>query len=1167
PGLYTSGSAGCNNVTPKFLASAWMAGRFTSCTAYSAANAQLTDTWNVFGQHTKTAYDATQGLLPMAITDVNNLTTSTIYVYDGSGNPIVQSKNSDETGAYTKQGTLKSTCTDSSVYPCLEVDSNSSLYSGAVNRVFYDSMGRKVETLTPGPDATHTTVSFTVYNDVNHSTFASQPLVIAARTTWLDPNDPSVASLGGTATYVDAAGRTIATMDAIFSGGGNSGTTCPSLAAYTAQWSTPLTRATTCTSYGLGTVSGDNNTYAVTTVIDANQHVQASYTDVLDSEKTPRIRYVVMYGGTYGGTLSATTQTTTQYNIFNKPTSITVTDLAPQSGQTITSVTTTVQYDALGRLTSLNDPDRGTHTYSYDADGKQLTDASGTRILGVSYDLLGRARCVQDAAPTTDGSGNCSSGSHPLVQSTYDTTTLGTQGSSDFPIGQATKSIATTYYPDGTSATTTEQFQHDQRGQVTAQTLQISLPGSWSVTTALPTYQETQAYNDANQQTMTQTTVGGQAGYTFTQAYDSTTGQLTGLSNNSTGVANLATLAFNNQAQVSDINFQTTTGSALADLNFSYDGDLRPAGSSATWQSGSGGTGTIFSQGVAYDTMGNIISKVTTHGSVSGLNSSGGTATENFCYDEQNRLVWGGNSGTQPGAGTGICGNATLNNTLGGNSYNTNYAYTNVGQIWQEPLSGVGTEQQALYCDSSHPHQLTGLYPLGTTCTNLANASYSTGYDAWGNLTSRTYNGSTATLSYDKLDHLTQWNASSSSQGWYVYDASGQRVLQRSTTSSTNLTVYAFGLEEHVYDGSGTHQNDTYYYTLNKRLIGALSSSGTQFYLTDTLSSLLSTFNDVAGSAIILGNQMYTPYGTKGYTAGSMGTSKGYTGQYEDPSGLGYYNARYYDPVIGRFISADIVQGNVQGADPYAYVGGSPEAKNDPTGQSSISPCGYCGGGESMQDLADAYGQHQIPKAGFWFSNMGLTLYLYLYYPKLFGSLLTANGGSQTHQVYNRLSAEATNFLSLNNGTDWNANPAMHGLWLGLERASARFAPSTMFASLMTALIGGGNPQDQGGEFDAFAGGDAGGSLDSDLICSFSATTEVATNHGKQAIGKLHISDKVWAYNPKTHKIELQPVLHIWISRDNDLVDLTISSTVFMPQGKGTKSTGEVIIPTRSIRS
>ena len=79
---------------------------------------------------------------------------------------------------------------------------------------------------------------------------------------------------------------------------------------------------------------------------------------------------------------------------------------------------------------------------------------------------------------------------------------------------------------------------------------------------------------------------------------------------------------------------------------------------------------------------------------------------------------------------------------------------------------------------------------------------------------------------------------------------------------------------------------------------------------------------------------MYGPYGTSRYLAGSISTPKGYTGQIHDAvTGLDYYNARYYDPVVGMFLSIDTVQGNQQGMDPYAYVRGNPETMSDPTGQ------------------------------------------------------------------------------------------------------------------------------------------------------------------------------------------------------------------------------------------
>lgn len=65
--------------------------------------------------------------------------------------------------------------------------------------------------------------------------------------------------------------------------------------------------------------------------------------------------------------------------------------------------------------------------------------------------------------------------------------------------------------------------------------------------------------------------------------------------------------------------------------------------------------------------------------------------------------------------------------------------------------------------------------------------------------------------------------------------------------------------------------------------------------------------------------------------------------------------------------------------------------------------------------------------------------------------------------------------------------------------------------------------------------------------CSFTPSTEVTTSHGKQAIGTMHVGEKVLAYTPTPHKIEWEPVEHVWIHTDNDLVDLTITPTPHAP--------------------
>ena len=77
--------------------------------------------------------------------------------------------------------------------------------------------------------------------------------------------------------------------------------------------------------------------------------------------------------------------------------------------------------------------------------------------------------------------------------------------------------------------------------------------------------------------------------------------------------------------------------------------------------------------------------------------------------------------------------------------------------------------------------------------------------------------------------------------------------------------------------------------------------------------------------------------------------------------------------------------------------------------------------------------------------------------------------------------------------------------------------------------------------------------------CSFTSSTEVTTAQGKEPIGKLHVGEKVLAYNPKTHKMELQPVLHVWKHTDTDLVDLTITTVTTSQHGHKVARKSEVV--------
>jgi RHS repeat-associated protein len=80
----------------------------------------------------------------------------------------------------------------------------------------------------------------------------------------------------------------------------------------------------------------------------------------------------------------------------------------------------------------------------------------------------------------------------------------------------------------------------------------------------------------------------------------------------------------------------------------------------------------------------------------------------------------------------------------------------------------------------------------------------------------------------------------------------------------------------------------------------------------------------------------YTPFGVVMASTGDVSVSHTYTSQEFDPeTGLMYYNARHYNPVLGRFISADtIVPGpaDPQALNRYSYVNNNPLYYTDPSG-------------------------------------------------------------------------------------------------------------------------------------------------------------------------------------------------------------------------------------------
>ncbi len=78
----------------------------------------------------------------------------------------------------------------------------------------------------------------------------------------------------------------------------------------------------------------------------------------------------------------------------------------------------------------------------------------------------------------------------------------------------------------------------------------------------------------------------------------------------------------------------------------------------------------------------------------------------------------------------------------------------------------------------------------------------------------------------------------------------------------------------------------------------------------------------------------YYPFGTT--RSGSIPTDRLYTGQRLDQTGIYFYNARYYEPGIGKFLSPDSASPdlyNPQSLNKYSYCFNNPLKYNDPSGK------------------------------------------------------------------------------------------------------------------------------------------------------------------------------------------------------------------------------------------
>ena len=153
------------------------------------------------------------------------------------------------------------------------------------------------------------------------------------------------------------------------------------------------------------------------------------------------------------------------------------------------------------------------------------------------------------------------------------------------------------------------------------------------------------------------------------------------------------------------------------------------------------------------------------------------------------------------------------------------------------------------------------------------------------------------------------------------------------------------------------HQ-ELHYYAGATRL--AMREGSSLYYLLGDHLGSTSLVTDPGG--VILSAARYDPWGELRVVSGPSQTRYGYTGQRAEKGlGLYFYGARWYDPQLSRFLSADSIipqQQGVQAWDRFAYVSNNPLKYTDPSGHQATdigsgSSSGTGGGTSSSQSTVD----------------------------------------------------------------------------------------------------------------------------------------------------------------------------------------------------------------------
>jgi RHS repeat-associated protein len=536
-----------------------------------------------------------------------------------------------------------------------------------------------------------------------------------------------------------------------------------------------------------------------------------------------------------------------------------------------------VAYDRLGRKTQLQDPNLGTWNYTVNALGEVRTQRDAkNQTIKLRYDVLGRL--VHRLGPDQD---------HRFV---FDT---GTKG-----IGKLAE--AATYTGTGT-VDYRRLHTYDSLGRPQRTTVRLDVD---FVTQSSYDGNGRLSRVDHIRRTVGATSGGRTVGVDYAYTANGYLGQLRR--------ADGAILWTVNEQDALDRVLQQTHGNGVLTRR-SFHATRGLLEGIAAGPNGAA-DGSVQNDAYSYDSIGNLTSR-------SQLNGSGGLISETFDYDALNRL-------TQ----TQVAGRSAV--IIGYNDIGNITSKTGVGTYTYPTSGATSVRPQAV-------SSITG------AVAGIANPGFI--YDANGNLTSGlgrtvTWNGFNYPSRITKATGAGPGAAGTGSvTHGFVYGPEYQRIRQTITVTGgpipgTTVHTYAGAIERETRTADNTTHVRTFlpqgvvlidrYTSSTAAVTGAPAQQQIRYYQKDRLGSTVAVLNE-AGT--VLERQFYDPWGKRrngdgsdSDTLRSLDHRYGYT-EHEmlDATGLVHMNGRVYDPILGRFMSADLTvpdPSDGQNFNRYTYV-------------------------------------------------------------------------------------------------------------------------------------------------------------------------------------------------------------------------------------------------------